>query len=126
MTEKAFILINSTKGKENELCEYLRQRVQVKLVHQVTGPYNVVAVIEGRDLGEIATLVTTDISVAPGVVGWVVHANHVLFSGGNKAPARMSCNDCMCWCVREPELSYRVAEFCTGKAYEAHEDFHST
>ncbi|MFC1932781.1 hypothetical protein ACFLXU_04030 [Chloroflexota bacterium] len=46
MTAKAFILIETTVGRTNEIVSTLRELEGVKSVDPVTGHYDIIAVIE--------------------------------------------------------------------------------
>ena len=65
---KAYILIEMTAGHSRGLVDALRDRSQVLQVDRVTGPYDVVAVLEAEDLNEISQIVISAIHTLPGVV----------------------------------------------------------
>ena len=65
---KAYILIEMTAGNSRGLVDALRGRRQVLQVDRVTGPYDVVAVLEAEDLNEISQIVVSAIHTLPGVV----------------------------------------------------------
>ncbi len=67
MSTKAFILIYTKTDKRNEVVTTLRQIEGVKTADSVTGPYNVIAVVEGERLDEIGNIVTGKIQRVPGV-----------------------------------------------------------
>ena len=67
MSTKAFILIETKADKRNEVVTTLRQTEGVKTADSVTGPYNVIAVVEGERLDEIGNIVTGKIQRVPGV-----------------------------------------------------------
>ena len=51
--KKAYLLIDvDDKGKANQIAELLRQKPSVVLADAVTGPHDVIAVLEGWDTGE--------------------------------------------------------------------------
>ncbi len=60
MASRAFLLIETVAGKSNEVVAAIKQfeEEEVKWVGVVTGPYDVIAVIEGATLQEIGELVT--------------------------------------------------------------------
>ncbi len=69
MAAKAFLLIQTAVGKSNEVVAAIKQlgEERVKWVGTVTGPYDVIAVIEGATLQEIGELVTGKIGSVAGV-----------------------------------------------------------
>ena len=67
MAAKAFILIETAVGKTKEVAFSLKQLEGFKSVDRVTGPYDVIAVIEGESLTEIGDLVTSKIHTISGV-----------------------------------------------------------
>lgn len=64
---KAFILIEAAVGKNREVVTVLRRIKGVKTVDSVTGPYDVIAVVEGENLNEIGDLVTAKIQLVPDI-----------------------------------------------------------
>lgn len=64
---KAFILIEAAVGKNSEVVTALRRIKGVKTVDSVTGPYDVIAVVEGENLNEIGDLVTARIQLVPDI-----------------------------------------------------------
>ena len=67
MAAKAFVLIETAVGKSKEVVEAIRQLKGVKSVDTVTGPYDVIAVVEGENLNDIGDLVTARIHPIPGI-----------------------------------------------------------
>ena len=67
MSAKAFVLIETEAGKTSEVVTTLRQTEGVKTADSVTGPYDVIAVVEGERLDEIGNIVTEKIQRVPGV-----------------------------------------------------------
>ena len=55
-------------GNSRHLVEVLTERNLVKVVDRVTGPYDVVALVEAEDLNGISELVASEIHTLPGVV----------------------------------------------------------
>ena len=66
MATKAFVLIETVVGRTKEVASALRQLEGVKSVDPVTGPYDVIAVIE-EGLTDIGDLVTSKIHPVPGI-----------------------------------------------------------
>ena len=67
MTAKAFILIETAVGKSKEVVDAIRQLKGVKSVDTVTGPYDVIAIVEGENLNDIGDLVTAKIHPIGGI-----------------------------------------------------------
>ena len=67
MTAEAFILIEAEVGRTKEIVNALRRAKGVKTVHAVTGPYDVIAVVEEPDLTSVGNLVTNQIHTISGV-----------------------------------------------------------
>ena len=65
---KAYILIEMMAGHSRELVRVLVERDLVTDVDRVTGPYDVIAVIEAGDLNAISEIVASEIHTLPGVV----------------------------------------------------------
>jgi len=64
---KAFVLIETVVGKNKEVVATLRQLKGVKSVDTVTGPYDIIAIIEGETLNDIGDLVTGKIHPITGI-----------------------------------------------------------
>ncbi|TET17864.1 MAG: Lrp/AsnC family transcriptional regulator [Dehalococcoidia bacterium] len=67
MTAKAFVLIETAVGRNKEVVATLSQLKGVKSVDTVTGPYDIIAVIEGENLNDIGDLVTGKIHPIAGI-----------------------------------------------------------
>ena len=67
MATKGYILIETSVGKTREVCDALGKLGGVKVVDPVTGPYDVIVVVEGVDLNAIGDLVTGNIHPIPGI-----------------------------------------------------------
>lgn len=67
MATKAYILIEAAVGKTRDVVATLSKTEGVKSVDPVTGPYDVILVVEGKDLNAIGELVTGKIHPIPGV-----------------------------------------------------------
>ena len=65
MATKAFVLIETAAGKTREVINDLRQPEGVKSVCPVTGPYDVIAIVEGESPADIGDLVTGKIQPVP-------------------------------------------------------------
>ncbi len=67
MATKAFVLIETAVGKSKEVVDTIRQLKGVKSVDTVTGPYDVIAIVEGENLNDIGDLVTSRIHPVAGI-----------------------------------------------------------
>jgi len=67
MTAKAFVLIEATMGKTKEVVTGLAEVRGVESVDAVTGPYDVIAVVEMPDVDALGDLVTKHIHSVSGV-----------------------------------------------------------
>ncbi len=65
---RAYILIEMVAGHSRKLAASLRGSESVTDVERVTGPYDVIAVLEGADINAISDVVTNDIHSLEGVV----------------------------------------------------------
>ena len=57
MAAKAFLLIVTATGKSSEVVTSLSKLKGVKSADCVTGPYDIIAVVEGENLNEIGLLI---------------------------------------------------------------------
>ncbi len=64
---KAFVLIETAVGKTKDVYAALDKVEGIKSVDIVTGPYDIIAVVEGEDLNNIGNLVTNKIHPVPGI-----------------------------------------------------------
>ena len=67
MTAKAFVLVETAVGKTKEVTTTLKQLEGIKSVDTVTGPYDVITIIEGKTLNDIGDLVTGKIHPIAGI-----------------------------------------------------------
>ena len=67
MAVKAFVFIEATIGKTREVVTALEKLEGVKSVDAVTGPYDVIAVIEMPDVNAIGDLVAKQIHSVSGI-----------------------------------------------------------
>jgi DNA-binding Lrp family transcriptional regulator len=67
MAAKAFVLIETAVGKNKEVAAALEKLKGIKSVDTVTGPYDIIAIIEGASLNDIGDLVTGKIHPIPGI-----------------------------------------------------------
>ena len=67
MSAKAFVLIETSVGKTKDVVLALRKATGMKEVDAVTGPYDVIAVIEGADLTTVGNMVADEIHPVSGI-----------------------------------------------------------
>lgn len=67
MAAKAFVLIETAIGRNKEVTTTLKTLKGIQSVDIVTGPYDVIAVIEGDTLNDIGDVVTSQIHPTPGI-----------------------------------------------------------
>ena len=67
MVAKAFILIETVVGRTKQVASTLQQLEGVKSADCVTGPYDVIAVVESENLNEIGVLITDKIHPVSGI-----------------------------------------------------------
>jgi len=64
---KAYVLVEVSVGRTKEVANAISQLKGVKTVNAVTGPYDIIAVVEGDTLNEIGDLVTSKIHPIAGI-----------------------------------------------------------
>lgn len=64
---RAFVLIETTVGKTKDVYSALEKVEGIKSIDVVTGPYDIITVVEGEDLNNIGNLVTGKIHPIPGI-----------------------------------------------------------
>jgi len=67
MTAKAFVLIETVVGSTKNVVDKLKQLQGVKSADVVTGPYDVIAVVESDSLNDLGALVTGKIHPIAGI-----------------------------------------------------------
>ena len=67
MTAKAFVLIETVSSRIKEVASTLQKLEGVKSIDCVTGPYDIIAVVEGKNLNEIGLLITNKIHPVSGI-----------------------------------------------------------
>jgi DNA-binding Lrp family transcriptional regulator len=65
---QAYILITTAIGKVARVANDLRRLKGVKSVHVVTGPYDIITLVEARDLSTLTNTIVTKIHKIKGVV----------------------------------------------------------
>ena len=67
LAAKAFVLIETAVGKSKEVVITLKKLEGVSSVDTVTGPYDIIATIQGETLNDIGDLVTGKIHPIAGI-----------------------------------------------------------
>ena len=67
MAAKAFVLIETAVGKTKEVVTTLSPLKGVESVDAVTGPYDIIAIIEAESLNDIGEIVTGKIHPIAGI-----------------------------------------------------------
>jgi DNA-binding Lrp family transcriptional regulator len=67
MATRAYILIETTVGMTRDVSTALRSLPGAKSVDSVTGPYDLIAVVEAADLNELGDLITERVHTVRGV-----------------------------------------------------------
>jgi DNA-binding Lrp family transcriptional regulator len=68
MATKAYLLVETAVGKTRGVANTLRGLSGIETVDVVTGPYDIIAVINGDDMSAVGTLVTEGVHTVQGVV----------------------------------------------------------
>ena len=67
-TTRAFVLIETAVGKTKDVVDALHQVDGVATVDVVTGPYDIITVLEAGDLSSVGDMVTGHVHVISGIV----------------------------------------------------------
>lgn len=67
MTIRAYVLVEAGVGKSREVAQALLKIKEVKSADIVTGPYDIIAVVEGPDMNSVGTLITSQLHQINGV-----------------------------------------------------------
>ncbi|MBI2860234.1 MAG: Lrp/AsnC ligand binding domain-containing protein [Chloroflexi bacterium] len=67
MMAKAFVLMETAVGRSKEVVAALNKIPGVTSVDAVTGPYDIIAIIQGETLNDIGDTVTGKIHPIPGI-----------------------------------------------------------
>ena len=67
MAAKAFVLIETAVGRSKGVSAALRELKGVSSVDTVTGPYDIIAVIQGESLNDVGDIVTGKIHPIAGI-----------------------------------------------------------
>ena len=78
MATRAYILIETAVGKTTAVSTALEALEQMRSVETVTGPYDIIAVVEADDLPSVGNIISKQMHLIPGIVKTVtclaVHA----------------------------------------------------
>lgn len=64
----AYILVEMVAGHSRDLVDTLGGRGAVRVVDRVTGPYDLIVILEAPDINGISNIVADEIHSRPGVV----------------------------------------------------------
>ena len=67
MAAKAFVLIETAVGKTKDVVAALSKLKELTSFDTVTGPYDIIAIVEGETLNDIGDLVTQNIRPINGI-----------------------------------------------------------
>ena len=67
MAAKAYVLIETAVGKTRDVAAALRSLKGISSADVVTGPYDIIAVIEEGDLGSLGDMVTGQVHTIGGI-----------------------------------------------------------
>ncbi len=67
MAAKAFILVETAVGKSREVVTSLSKLKGVISIDTVTGPYDIIAILQGESLNDIGDMVTGKINSFAGI-----------------------------------------------------------
>jgi DNA-binding Lrp family transcriptional regulator len=67
MAAKAYVLIETAVGRNKDVANAMQKLKGIKSVDTVTGPYDIIAILEGESLNDIGDLVTGKIHPIAGI-----------------------------------------------------------
>jgi len=68
VTTRAYLLLETAVGRTREVATQLRGVEGIKAVDVVTGPYDIITLMEAEDINSIGDIVTSKVHIIPGVV----------------------------------------------------------
>ena len=68
MSTRAYVLIETSVGKSEDVAADLAVLPGVDTVDAVTGPYDIIAVVTASDLNAVGQIVTREVHTVPGIV----------------------------------------------------------
>ena len=74
---KAYVLIETEKGKTNEVVKAIRKLKGILSVDAVTNPYDAIAIVMGDTLSDVGSIVTVDFGRIAGICRTVTCAQLV-------------------------------------------------
>jgi DNA-binding Lrp family transcriptional regulator len=81
MAIKAFVLVEVAVGKTKDVLDAFKKLESVRSVDAVTGPYDVIAVVEAADLNAIGELITNQIHRVQGILRTVTCLSDLSIDG---------------------------------------------
>lgn len=67
MSVAAYLLINTSTGKESDVVNALNKIDSVKHAHVVTGLHDAIAYVQGNDLNDLKSIIIKDIRAVDGI-----------------------------------------------------------
>lgn len=67
MPRTAYILIEATMGKARDVAHAMKSVPQVSDSYLITGPYDVIAIVQARDADDVNAIVTNHVHRVPGI-----------------------------------------------------------
>ncbi|NQW16416.1 MAG: Lrp/AsnC ligand binding domain-containing protein [Chloroflexi bacterium] len=67
MSTRAYILIETVVGRTSDVVQALSAMSEMKRVDPVTGPYDIVAIVEAKDLPALGDLISEKLHQIPGI-----------------------------------------------------------
>ena len=67
MVAKAYVLVETNMGKTLDVVGAIRRVEGVRSVYSVTGPYDIIAVVEGKDLNALGGIITSEFHTIDGI-----------------------------------------------------------
>ena len=68
MATRAYILVETAVGETSAVSDALKEMPMMKAVDTVTGPFDIIAVVEADDLKSIGDLISDGMHGVPGIV----------------------------------------------------------
>ena len=68
MGTRAYLLVETSVGRTRDVFEALKKIGGVESADVVTGPYDIIATLTGKDASEVGSLVTEEVGPIAGVV----------------------------------------------------------
>ena len=68
MTTRRFVLIETAPSRNDDVVTVLRGIEEVTSAHAITGPYDIIAIIDAPDLNAVGEVVSSHVHRVPGIV----------------------------------------------------------